>query len=120
MKRSLVAFSIFLLILEIGLAQNEAGRIVALRGQVEVQAPLWRAASLNQTLFEGSLIRTLARSRVVILLVDETQLKLNENTQIELRAANHSSRNPVKSFLTTSSKSSLEPGGWKSFSRLRI
>ena len=91
MKRSFITFSILILILGIGFAQKEAGRIVALRGRVEVQAPQWKTAVLNQNLFEGDVIRTLTRSRVVILLVDETQLKLNENTQIQLRSANHSS-----------------------------
>jgi tetratricopeptide (TPR) repeat protein len=39
----------------------------------------------------GDIIRTLAQSRAVILLADETQMKLNGNTTLELRSVRQSS-----------------------------
>ncbi len=74
------------------LAQDPAGRLIAFRGQVEVQSSGgWNPASLNQDLFDGDVVRTLPQSRAVLLLADETQLKLNENTEMRLQSANRSS-----------------------------
>ncbi len=72
-------------------AQQVAGRLITIRGQVEVLTGAWAPATLNQDLFAGNTVRTLAQSRAVLLLADETQLKLNANTELQLQAVNESS-----------------------------
>jgi tetratricopeptide (TPR) repeat protein len=73
-------------------AQDPAGRMVAFRGQVEVESPEGsNPARLNQDLFDGDLVRTYEQSRAALLLADETQLKLSENTEMRLQSANRSS-----------------------------
>ncbi len=63
-----------------------AGKIIAIQGTVEVSQPDWAPAVVNQELPAGSLVRTGARSRATVVLVDETQLKLGPNSQMELKA----------------------------------
>jgi len=46
---------------------------------------------VNQPLDAGDAIRTLAQSRSVILLADETQVKLNAGTTLELRSVRQTS-----------------------------
>ncbi|MFZ0427314.1 MAG: hypothetical protein WAO20_04290, partial [Acidobacteriota bacterium] len=53
-------------------AQQVAGRLITIRGQVEVLTGAWAPATLNQDLFAGNTVRTLAQSRAVLLLADET------------------------------------------------
>lgn len=73
------------------LAQDVAGKMVALRGQVEYRRTDWAPAVLNQDLLEGDTVRTLQNSRAVILLTDETQLKLNAGTELQLAASRKNS-----------------------------
>jgi len=90
-KKFICAFLLSLQLLTIPCwAQDPAGRLIALRGRVEI-GPNWAAAVLNQDLVEGSEIRTFQQSRAVLLLADETQLKLNANTSLVLQSANRSS-----------------------------
>jgi Flp pilus assembly protein TadD len=72
-------------------AQDPAGKLVAMRGQVEVRRTDWTPAVLNQELLEGDTVRTLQNSRAVVLLTDETQLKLNAETVLQLAAARKNS-----------------------------
>ncbi|MEJ2670782.1 MAG: tetratricopeptide repeat protein [Deltaproteobacteria bacterium] len=65
------------------------GKLIYLQGQVTVAAAgtqTWRRAEVNQDLFVGDAIRTGPDSRAAILLVDESQLKLNENTVLVLKS----------------------------------
>ncbi len=73
------------------IAQQIAGRLIAFQGRVEVLTTSWSPASLNQDLYAGNTIRTHSQSRAVLLLADETQLKLNANSELQLQSANQSS-----------------------------
>ncbi len=75
------------------LAQT-AGKIISVQGRAEVQkgsAAPWLPAANLQLLNDGDIIRTLAQSRAVVLLSDETQMKLNANTTLELRSIRETS-----------------------------
>ncbi|MBI4795192.1 MAG: tetratricopeptide repeat protein [Deltaproteobacteria bacterium] len=72
-----------------------AGKLVYFQGQVEVSRgglKDWTPAQINQDLFAGDTVKTGAISRAAILCVDESQLKLNENTLITLKSATPSPR----------------------------
>ncbi len=73
---------------------DQAGKIIGLQGRSEVKkedtAP-WLPAVNLQPLDNGNSIRTLAQSRAVILLADETQLKLNGNTTLQLKSIRQTS-----------------------------
>jgi tetratricopeptide (TPR) repeat protein len=65
-----------------------AGKLVYLEGQVTVRAAgtqEWRQAKPEQELFAGDTVKTGSASRAAILCVDESQIKLNENTQVILK-----------------------------------
>jgi tetratricopeptide (TPR) repeat protein len=68
-------------------ASSIAGKLTNLQGSVIV-APAgsknWQPAKLNQDLFVGDAIKTGPDSKAAILCVDESQLKLNENTLLVL------------------------------------
>jgi tetratricopeptide (TPR) repeat protein len=67
-----------------------AGKLVYLQGQVAVRPARgqeWGVARIDQDLFAGDAVRTGPLSRAAILCVDESQLKLNEDTVIVLNAA---------------------------------
>ncbi len=91
MKRVLVLLCACLFLPVLTFGQQVAGRLIAMQGEVEVLTTSWATAALNQDLFAGNTIRTHAQSRAVLLLADETQLKLNANTELQLQSANHSS-----------------------------
>lgn len=91
MKRLLPLLWISVLIPVLVIAQQVAGRLIAIQGNVEVLTTSWSPGSLNQDLYAGNTIRTHAQSRAVLLLADETQLKLNANTELQLQSANQSS-----------------------------
>ncbi|MDA2924616.1 tetratricopeptide repeat protein [Acidobacteria bacterium AH-259-L09] len=67
-------------------AQNIAAKVLSIQGRVEVQQSPWASAHINQILYPGNIIRTGPRSRAALLMADETQLKLSENSELELRA----------------------------------
>jgi tetratricopeptide (TPR) repeat protein len=65
------------------------GKIVTVQGQVYVrrgEAAQWEAAQAGQSLMAGDAVRTGASSRCSVLCVDESQIKLNENTTIILKS----------------------------------
>jgi len=71
------------------------GKLVLVQGEVAVRSSGetgWVPARLNQDLFTGDLVRTGALSRAAILAVDESQIKLNENTLFLLKSAAPSPR----------------------------
>jgi tetratricopeptide (TPR) repeat protein len=72
-----------------------AGRLINFQGAVAV-APAgtqaWQPARLNHDIFAGDAIRTGEDSRAAILCVDESQLKLNENTLLVLNSVAPSPR----------------------------
>ena len=76
------------------LGQNEediAAKILSVQGQVEVEQSPWAPARADQILYAGNKIRTGAKSRVALLLADETQVKLSANSELELRQVRQSS-----------------------------
>jgi len=85
---------IFMVITGSTLPAQTAGKILSVQGRAEVQkgaAAPWLPAGNLQVLNDGDIIRTLAQSRVVILLSDETQMKLNASTTLELRSVRQTS-----------------------------
>ncbi|MBI2822976.1 MAG: TonB-dependent receptor, partial [Acidobacteria bacterium] len=93
LRKSLIVLVLALGFSTAGLAQI-AGKMIGTLGRVEVQPagqPGFLPAALNQTLNTGDVVRTGPQSRAVILLADETQLKLNANTQLQLAAVRQSS-----------------------------
>lgn len=69
-------------------AAELAGRLIFIQGQVAVRqagTDVWQKARLNQDLAGGDMVRTGPNSRAAILSMDESQIKLNENTVMVLR-----------------------------------
>jgi tetratricopeptide (TPR) repeat protein len=65
------------------------GKLVSCQGQVAVRrggATQWEPAQVDQPLFAGDAVRTGYNSRAAILCIDESQLKLNENTIVVLKS----------------------------------
>jgi tetratricopeptide (TPR) repeat protein len=70
-------------------AAELAGRLVFIQGQVAVRlagTDAWQKARLNQELAGGDMVRTGPNSRAAILALDESQIKLNENTVMVLKS----------------------------------
>ena len=66
-----------------------AGKLVYLQGQVAIRrggAGEWAAAQINQPLYQGDEIMTGPASRAAVLSLDESQVKLNENTTLFFRS----------------------------------
>jgi len=64
------------------------GKLILLQGQVVVRradATQWQTAQLNQEILAGDAVQTGPSSRAAILCVDESQIKLNENTILVLK-----------------------------------
>ena len=77
------------------LAAEPAGRLVFIQGQVAVRpagSAVWQKARLHQELVAGDLVRTGPNSRAAILSLDESQIKLNENTVMLLKSVASSPR----------------------------
>jgi hypothetical protein len=71
-----------------------AGKLGQLQGQVSVRragVQTWETARLDQELFEGEAVQTGAVSRAAILGMDESQIRLNENTLFVLNSVAPSS-----------------------------
>jgi tetratricopeptide (TPR) repeat protein len=74
------------------MAMSEAptvGKLISLQGQVAVRRSRdtrWEAAQVGQSLKAGDSVRTGPASTTSILCVDETQIKLNENTVVILKS----------------------------------
>ena len=78
-----------------GASDIPAGRLINPQGSVAVLSSgnvSWEEARNGRDLFAGDSVRTGQDSRVSILCVDETQLKLNENTVVVLKSATPSAR----------------------------
>ncbi len=92
MRKIPVVLFVILCLSATGLAQI-AGKMLSALGRVDVQrgSQPFAPAANGQTLNAGDIVRTGPQSRAVILLADETQLKLNANTQLQLAAVRQSS-----------------------------
>lgn len=64
-----------------------AGRIASLEGSVEVSidaGSIWRPAVLNELVCVGALVRVGANSRALVVLANESDLRLNEHTILRM------------------------------------
>ena len=78
-----------------GAATPLAGKLIQLQGQVAVRRAGsldWAPGRLDQDLFVGDAVQTGPVSRAAILAVDESQIKLNENTLFVIKSAAPSPR----------------------------
>ncbi len=65
------------------------GKLVTLQGQVALRPSgdtRWQSCQVGQLLYAGDAVRTGPNSRAAILCIDESQLKLNENTVVILKS----------------------------------
>lgn len=88
---SLRAFAAALGLAVTGWAQGAGSdaQIVTIVGEGQFrgeQAPDWRAAAINQWLIAGDYVRTLNGSQMALLLRDQTQLRLNQNSLLQIKA----------------------------------
>ena len=70
-------------------AAPKSANVVSLTGKGEVRAPEaadWRKAAVNQDLFHGEFVRTGDISQMAILFVDQTQIRLNQNSQLQIKS----------------------------------
>jgi hypothetical protein len=70
-------------------ANPPVARLVSIQGQVAVQrrgSSQWEACQVGQTLAAGDAVRTGPASGASILCVDESQIRLNENTIVILKS----------------------------------
>lgn len=77
-----------------------AAKIVNLQGSAQYRpdnVPQWSPASINQGLFAGNFVRTGDLSRMALLLADQTQLSLNQNSQLQIKQV----QDPQKKLETT-------------------
>ena len=67
-----------------------AATIVSLQGRGEMrptEARDWRAARIQQALANGDFVRTLDLSQMGVLFADQTQIRLNQNSQLQIKTA---------------------------------
>lgn len=70
-------------------AAPKSANIVSLTGKGDVRAPEaadWKKAAVNQDLFNGEFVRTGDISQMAILFVDQTQIRLNQNSQLQIKS----------------------------------
>ncbi|EHJ47605.1 FecR protein [Solidesulfovibrio carbinoliphilus subsp. oakridgensis] len=98
-KAALLALQAMLLFLAMtgpALAAAEpVGRLLFVQGQVSLRPAGdagWRPAEAGRTLFPGDALSTGPAAKAAVLCVDESQIKLNENTILVLKAAAPSGR----------------------------
>jgi tetratricopeptide (TPR) repeat protein/outer membrane receptor protein involved in Fe transport len=79
---------------------QEAGTIVSIVGKAEVfRAGRWQPAMLRQSLLPEDVVRTGPGSRVAILLVDESQIKVNANSTLAIKQVGPRPGRPVPAAL---------------------
>ncbi|MHC1790012.1 tetratricopeptide repeat protein [Solidesulfovibrio sp.] len=77
------------------LAAAPVGQLVAVQGSVSLRpagGSQWRPAAAGSTLFAGDSLSTGPAAKAAVLCADESQIKLNENTVLVLKAAAPSAR----------------------------
>ncbi|WP_109040648.1 FecR domain-containing protein [Azospira sp. I13] len=74
----------------LAMAAASSANIVSLQGNGDVKAvdkPDWQKASIKQPLFHGDFVRTGDLSQMALLFTDNTQLRLNQNSQLQIKSA---------------------------------
>ena len=69
-------------------SDGRAAEILSIQGRAEYrnnEAANWNNAAAQQALYGGNWIRTGELSRVAVMFVDETQVRLNQNTVLEVK-----------------------------------
>ncbi|MCC6196587.1 MAG: FecR domain-containing protein [Burkholderiales bacterium] len=69
-------------------ARGDAAEILDIQGRAEQRpnaADPWAAARAQQVLAGGAFVRTLQASKLALLFADETQVRLNQNTVLEIK-----------------------------------
>ena len=64
-------------------ADNRAAEILSIQGRADfrlTETANWNNATVQQPLFGGNWVRTGDLSRIALMFVDETQVRLNQNT----------------------------------------
>ena len=88
----LLTFSILVFFVsDVNTAGKQFGKISLPLGKVEVQATggeAWEKAKPNSPVFEGDVIRTAPKSRAEITLQGGGKMRIGENSELELTAAN--------------------------------
>ncbi len=88
------------------------GRLVSIEGQVAVQsngASAWQSAKLDQSLCQGDTVRAGERSRATVALINQSVLRIDQNTAMRL--------DNISGVTTERSTLSLLKGAFQSFSR---
>jgi len=70
---------------------GRAAEILSIQGRAEYRASEtagWSAANAQQPLYGGNWVRTGDLSRLAVMFVDETQVRLNQNTVLEVKQVN--------------------------------
>ena len=68
---------------------GSAAEIVSLQGTGEhrpTESAAWLAARSQQLLANGAFVRTLASARMALLFADDTQVRLNQNTVLQVKS----------------------------------
>jgi tetratricopeptide (TPR) repeat protein len=76
-------------------AIGSAAEVVLLIGKGEksgTEGANWTSAFVNQRLLSGDLVRTLSNSQMALLMADRTQIRLNQNSQLQIKSAVDSSQ----------------------------
>lgn len=102
-------------------AGDYAGKVVSVQNRVEARNGAWAPARTDQELVTGMAVRTMRKSRAVLLLADETQLKLNANSYLELKAVRRSSTllTRIRRSATSSQESVLNIGRGRAWFRTK-
>jgi len=87
-KISIFAYLLFMMMVSPALGEEIlAGRVFSIQGQAEVsrdEGRHWRNLSLFQDLYQKDIIRTKSLSRISILLIDKTMIKIDAKSVIKL------------------------------------
>ena len=91
-----------------------AAEIISLQGQGDqrtASTPEWHPARPTQILSAGDFVRTREAARMALVFADETQLRLHQNTvlQVKALAARRRQKLPMGSLLMNRARSA--PGG---------
>jgi Flp pilus assembly protein TadD len=79
-------------------AAPKSASIVSLAGKGEVRSTGgadWASAATKQDLFSGDFVRTGDLSQMAILFVDNTQIRLNQNSQLQIKSLTDSASGPT-------------------------
>jgi Flp pilus assembly protein TadD len=91
LRRALAALALFACCsTPVVAAPGDAAEILDIQGKAEQRpaaAAPWAAAHVRQTLAGGAFVRTLPASKLALLFADETQVRLNQNTVLEIKPA---------------------------------